>query len=191
MSSLTKDTRFSDFCICLFLSEYYLNKQLCYMKIIQCICYASAKLKFSNFDITDSYRTEIPTIVTCGGRKWKQIRVRQLKNCQIFLTNFGRSFRAYLQHTGKVGIAGVLISHNFFEKITLMDPLHPTYCFSGIIQKLFASLDIKMVLYDNQKRKRQFTPKRPHLCVWWSIGGIINFEVLKPEQTMNTDRPSV
>ena len=62
--------------------------------------------------------------------------------------------------------------------------------------------DEKWVLYDSPKRKRQWLspnesprstakpclqPKRMLLCVWWSIHGIVHFEVLKPEQTVNAD----
>ncbi|XP_047370026.1 histone-lysine N-methyltransferase SETMAR-like [Vespa velutina] len=60
----------------------------------------------------------------------------------------------------------------------------------------------KWVLYDNSKRKRKWLspnesprstakpglhPKKALVCVWWSIRGIVHFEMLKPGQTVNAD----
>lgn len=62
--------------------------------------------------------------------------------------------------------------------------------------------DEKWVFYDNLKRKRQWLSpnesprctaksglhlKKALLCVWWSIRGIVHFEVLKAGQTVNAD----
>lgn len=87
-----------------------------------------SKFKSSIFDLADSYRSGKSTIVDNDvlRTKWKQIYVRQMKNCQTSLTTLGRMAEEYLQQIRKVSRASVWVSHRSEEnKIngTIQNPL--------------------------------------------------------------------
>ncbi|XP_043498446.1 histone-lysine N-methyltransferase SETMAR-like [Polistes fuscatus] len=125
-----------------------------------------------------------------------------VKQSQLTLVDI----QEHLKQIGKVSRAGVWVPHNLSEQnkanrsitCNLLLQRHNTEAF---FDRLITG-DEKWVLYDYPKRKRQWLslneiprstakpglhPKKALLCVWWSIRGIVHFELLKPGQTVTAD----
>ncbi|XP_070526360.1 odorant receptor Or2-like [Cardiocondyla obscurior] len=116
------------------------------------------------------------------------------------------TIQEHLHQIGKTNRAGVWVPHNLSEenkanRSTICNLLIQRYNTEAFFDRLITG-DEKWVLYENLKRKRQWLsvnelpqslakpglhPKKALLCVWWSIRGVIYFEVLKHGITVNAD----
>ena len=167
-----------------------------------------SKFKSGNFDLSDSYRSGRPTTLDND-----MLRAEVEANpCQTIeelsntLNQPWSTIQEHLQQIGKVSRAGVWVPHNLSEenkanRSTTCNLLLQRHNTEAFFDRLITG-DEKWVLYDNPKRKRQWLspnespqstakpglhPKKALLCVWWSIRGVVHFEVLKPGQTVNAD----
>ncbi|GFV85331.1 histone-lysine N-methyltransferase SETMAR [Trichonephila clavipes] len=116
------------------------------------------------------------------------------------------TIQEHLQLIGKTNRAGVWVPPNLSEenranRSTTCNLLLQWYNTEHFFDRLITA-DEKRVLYNNQKRKRQWLslkepprrtakpglyPKKALLCVWWGIHGIVHFEMVKPGETVNAD----
>ncbi|XP_076166383.1 lymphocyte-specific helicase isoform X3 [Ptiloglossa arizonensis] len=167
-----------------------------------------SKFKSGNFDLSDPYRSGRPTtldndVLSAEVEANPCQTIEELSNS---LNQPWSTIQEHLQQIGKVSRAGVWVPHNLSEEnkanrsttCNLLLQRHNTEAFFDCL----ITGDEKWVLYDNPKRKRQWLspnespqstakpglhPKKALLCVWWSIRGVVHFEVLKPGQTVNAD----
>ncbi|XP_047364411.1 histone-lysine N-methyltransferase SETMAR-like [Vespa velutina] len=167
-----------------------------------------SKFRSGNFDLFNSYRSGRP-ITLDNDMLRAEVEANPCQTIEELSNTLNQpwsTIQEHLQQIGKISRAGVWVPHNLPEEnkanrsITckvLLQRHHTEPFFDRLITG-----DEKWVLYDNSKRKRQrlfsnesprstakpaLHPKKALLCVWWSICGIVHFEMLKPGQTVNAD----
>lgn len=167
-----------------------------------------AKFRSGNLELSDSYRSGRPTTVDNDVLR-AEVEANPCQTIEELSNTLHQpwsTIQEHLQQIGKVSRAGVWVPHQLSEEnkanrsntCNLLLQRHNTEPF---LDRLITG-DEKWVLYDNPRRKRQWLsptetprstakpglhPKKALLCVWWSVRGIVHFEVLKPGQTVNAD----
>ncbi|XP_043496419.1 histone-lysine N-methyltransferase SETMAR-like [Polistes fuscatus] len=167
-----------------------------------------SKFKSGNFDLSDSYRSGRPSALDNDVLR-AEVEANPYQTIEELSNSLNQpwsTIQEHLKQIGKVSRAGVWVPHNLSEQnkanrsitCNLLLQRHNTEAF---FDRLITG-DEKWVLYDNPKRKRQWLspneiprstakpglhPKKALLCVWWSIRGIVHFELLKPGQTVTAD----
>lgn len=167
-----------------------------------------SKFKSGNFDLSDSYRSGRPTTLDNDVLR-AEVEANPCQTIEELSNSLNQpwsTIQEHLQQIGKVSRAGVWVPHNLSEenkanRSTTCNLLLQRHNTEAFFDRLITG-DEKWVLYDNPKRKRQWLspnesprstakpglhPKKALLCVWWSIRGVVHFEVLKPGQTVNAD----
>lgn len=167
-----------------------------------------SRFRSGNFDLSDSYRSGRPTTLDNDVLR-AEVEANPCQTIEELSNTLNQpwsTIQEHLHQIGKVSRAGVWVQHNLSEenkanRSTICNLLLQRHNTEAFFDRLITG-DEKWVLYDNPKRKRQWLspnesprstakpglyPKKVLLCVWWSIRGIVHFEVLKPEQTVNAD----
>ncbi|XP_004208958.2 histone-lysine N-methyltransferase SETMAR-like [Hydra vulgaris] len=167
-----------------------------------------SKFRSGNFDLSDAHRPGRPMsldndVLRAEVEANPCQTIEELSNT---LKQPWSTIQEHLHQIGKISRAGVWVPHN----LSVQNKANRSITCNALIQRHHAEPfldrlvtgDEKWVLYDNPKRKRQWLspneparstakpglhPKKALLCVWWSIRGIVHFEVLIPGQTVNAD----
>lgn len=120
-------------------------------------------------------------------------------------SSHGTVFR-HLKEIGKVSKLGKWVPHelseaNCLQRINICTSLLSRFEREPFLDRLVTG-DEKWIIYHNVRRKRQWTdkgkqpiptakvslhPKKILLSVWWDMYGVIYYELLEPNQTINAD----
>ncbi|PRD31669.1 UNVERIFIED_CONTAM: Histone-lysine N-methyltransferase SETMAR [Trichonephila clavipes] len=172
-----------------------------------------SKFKSGNFDLSGSHRSGRTTTLdndvikgVNGSKSVSDNRTQHLTNTLNALNQPWSTIQEHVQRIGKTKRVDVWVPHNLFEenranRYTTSNLLLQRYYTEPFLDRLITA-DEKWVLYDNPKRRSQWLspkepprrtakpglhPKKALFCIWWGIRGIVHFEVLKPEETVNAD----
>lgn len=167
------------------------------------------KFKSGNFDVRNEERgrppkkfenSELQTLLDEDDAQTQQ----QLAD-QLNVTREAVSIR--LKAVGKIEKMGKWVPHELNERqqenrITTCEMLLARYKRKSFLPQIVTG-DKKWIYFENPKRKRSWiTPCEPStstarpnrygrktmLCVWWDQKGVIYYELLKPGETVNTER---
>lgn len=112
-----------------------------------------------------------------------------------------------LRQLGMVSKSDVWVPHelsqrNLINRISACDSLLKRYEIDPFLNRMVTG-DEKWIVYNNVKRKRSWSkkdeaplttakaglhPKKVMLCIWWDYKGIIYYELLPENQTINSDK---
>ncbi|XP_047365377.1 histone-lysine N-methyltransferase SETMAR-like [Vespa velutina] len=137
-----------------------------------------SKFRSDNFYLSDSYRPGRPTTLDNDMLR-AEVEANPCQTIEELLNILNRpwsTIQEHLQQIGKISRAGVWVPHNLSEE----NKANPSITCNVLLQRYHTESFFdrlitgeKWGLYDNPKRK--------------SIRGIVHFEVLKSEQTVNAD----
>ncbi|XP_047366075.1 histone-lysine N-methyltransferase SETMAR-like [Vespa velutina] len=94
------------------------------------------------------------------------------------------TIQEHLQQIRKISRAGVWVHHNLAEE----NKANRSITCNVLLQRHHTEPQwLSPNELPRSTAKPGLHPKKALLCVWWSIRGIVHFEVLKPGQTVNAD----
>ncbi|XP_015184625.1 PREDICTED: histone-lysine N-methyltransferase SETMAR-like [Polistes dominula] len=167
-----------------------------------------SKFKSGNFDLSDSHRSGRPQILDNDVLK-AEIEVNPYKTIKELSNTFGMpwsTIQEHLKHIGKKSKTGVWVPHSLQEQYKidrflicnlLLQRHHTESFFDNLI-----TAGEKWITYYKSNRKRQlissnespqitekldYQLNKVFLSVWWSIHGIVHFEIQKCKPTVNVD----
>ena len=177
------------------------------MSLVQCNKWF-AKFKNGSYDLKDRPKSGRPTEVDTDVLR-DLIETDPRKSSRDLAVQMGISHTCVINHLknmGKVNKCGIWVPHklsaeNRLQRQTICTSLLARNEVNPFLRRIITG-DEKWVLYVNVERKKQWLspsqtpiptpkaglhPKKVLLCVWWDLEGVVHFELLDMNQTINAE----
>lgn len=167
------------------------------------------RFRNGDFELEDAPRSGRPTVVESDEISAMIAADRHLTTREIaaHLCVDQSTVLRRLHKLGMVSKCDVWVPHeltekNLMDRISISDSLLKRHQSASFLKRLVTG-DEKWIVYNNVVRKRSWSkrgeapqttakdglhPKKVMLCIWWDCKGVVYYELLPPNQTINSDK---